>query len=431
VNRGDYPAIGWTSANESRIFAGMSKFTNNHYVPRWYQRRFMAPGQGKYHYLDLNPEVVVCDGHKYTRDALRHLGPANCFAQDDLYTVRWGDLTNVDIEKFFFGQIDRAGKAAVEYFTDYDHKSASHEALPGLLEYMSVQKLRTPKGLGWLSLAARMGNRNLNLIFLQRIRRIYCATWTDCVWQIADASASATKFIISDHPVTVYNRAYFPLSAYCKGVNDPDIRMVATHTYFPLSMSKVLILTNLSWARDPYQKETRVHPNPRLFRTTVFNYMAIQTGRHLTEDEVLAINYITKRRAYRYVAAAERDWLYPELHMKADHWRKLGNGLLLMPEPRDLHMGGEVYIGYEGGHSEAFGAYGHRPWQKGFKDEQREARESATLERFKAEFARMQGPKWRGASQQFGGRSLDGNLEMHARYIERARAFRKRSKKEA
>jgi hypothetical protein len=27
---------------------------------------------------------------------------------------------------------------------------------------------------------------------------------------------------------------------------------------------------------------------------------------------VLAINYIIKSRAHRYVAAAEREWLYPE-----------------------------------------------------------------------------------------------------------------------
>jgi len=39
----------------------VSKFTNNHYVPQWYQRRFMQ-GNGKYHYLDLAPEVVVRDG---------------------------------------------------------------------------------------------------------------------------------------------------------------------------------------------------------------------------------------------------------------------------------------------------------------------------------------------------------------------------------
>ena len=233
----------------------MSEFTNNHYVAQWYQRRFVPPGQGKYHYLDLRPEVVERDGHKHTRDALRRLGPASCFAQDDLYTVKWGNLTSVDVEKFFFGKIDRTGRAAVEYFTHYDYESASREALPDLLEYMSVQKLRTPKGLGWLSLAARTGDRNLDLLFLQQIRRIYCATWADCVWQIADASCSPTKLIISDHPVTVYNRACFPLSNWCKGFNDPDIRMVATHTYFPLSMDKVLILTNLSWARDPYQHE--------------------------------------------------------------------------------------------------------------------------------------------------------------------------------
>jgi hypothetical protein len=80
---------------------------------------------------------------------------------------------------------------------------------------MSVQKLRTPKGLSWLSLAAGTLSRNLDLIFLQQIRRIYC-------WQIADASASPTKLIISDHPVTVYNRALsFPkipsgLDSHCK-----------------------------------------------------------------------------------------------------------------------------------------------------------------------------------------------------------------------
>jgi hypothetical protein len=206
----------------------MSEFTNNHYVPQWYQRRFMAPGRGKYHYLDLRPEVRISNGHTWTRDAHRHLGPVNCFAQEDLYTVKWGELTNTDIEKFFFGQIDRDGKAAVAYFTDYEHKGASEKAFVGLLEHMSVQKLRTPKGLGYLSLLARTGNRNFNLILLQQIRRIYCATWTDCVWQIADASDSPTRLIISDQPVTVYNRACFPLSNWCKGFNDPDIRMVAT-----------------------------------------------------------------------------------------------------------------------------------------------------------------------------------------------------------
>jgi ABC-type uncharacterized transport system substrate-binding protein len=43
-----------------------------------------------------------------------------------------------------------------------------------------------------------------------------------------------------------------------------------------------------------------------------------------------------------------------------------------MPEPRLVHMGGEIFLGYEGGRSDAFGAYGHKPWQKGYEDEKRE-----------------------------------------------------------
>lgn len=406
----------------------MSEFTNNHYVPEWYQRRFMLPGQGKYHYLDLHPETRESNGRKWTRRALRRLGPRNCFAQDDLYTIRWGNLTSVDIERFFFGRIDGNGNKAVEAFADFDYSRVYQEATQNLLEYMSVQKLRTPKGLGWLSQTAQTNDRNLDLLFLQRIRHIFGATWADCVWQIVDASASPTKFIVSDHPVTVYNRGCLPLSKWCKGLNDPDIRLAATHTVFPLSLDKALILTNLSWARNPYQRETRMHPNPRLFRPTMFKITDIQTGRQLSEQEVLAINFIIKKRAHRYVAAAEEEWLHPEPRMETDHWRKLGDGWLLMPEPRELHMGGEIIVGFDDRPSEVFGPYGHRPWQKGYKDEMREERESASLERFKAEFARIHGPKFRGTSMGFGGRSLDGNMEMHARYLERTRAHRRRSR---
>jgi hypothetical protein len=34
----------------------------HHYVPQWYQRRFLLPGQSRYHYLDMNPDTVVRDG---------------------------------------------------------------------------------------------------------------------------------------------------------------------------------------------------------------------------------------------------------------------------------------------------------------------------------------------------------------------------------
>jgi len=70
------------------------EYKHNHYVPEWYQKRFLPDGQGKFYYLDLRPDVVSRDGHKYTRKALLRWGPSGCFAQDDLYTTRWGGLEN-------------------------------------------------------------------------------------------------------------------------------------------------------------------------------------------------------------------------------------------------------------------------------------------------------------------------------------------------
>jgi hypothetical protein len=240
------------------------------------------------------------------------------------------------------------------------------------------------------------------LVVHNALQNMHCATWTECVWQIAEATNSPTKFIISDHPVTVYNRGCPPLSKYCRDGNDPDIRLHATHTYFPLSLEKVLVMTNRSWVRNPYQNETGVRPNPRLLGTAIFNLTTIQTGRQLSEDEVLQINSITKRRAYRYIAAAEKEWLYPERHVSTDHWKKLGDGWLLMPEPRLVHMGGEIMIGYKGGGGEAFSEYGHRPWQSGYKDEERERRESEALYRFQAEWAMKYGRKFVANNADFG-----------------------------
>lgn len=356
----------------------------------------MPEGQTQYYYLDLMPDSVTREGHTFRRNALQHWGPKKCFAQNDLYTTTWGGLENRDIEKFFFGKIDTLGKGAVEHFADFNLCDDSHDALEVLVPYMSVQKLRTPKGLGWLRRISGSLSRNEVLVLLQDIQNIFCAIWTECVWQIADASKSSTKLIISDHPVVSYNRECFPASKYCLGYDDPDIRFAATHTYFPLSPDKVLILTNLSWVRDPFQNPLKLRPNPVFFRRAIFNFMSIQIERYLTEEEVLEINYITKKRALRYIAAPKEEWLYPERYLRSDHWRKLGDGYLLMPDPRHIHGGGEVLIGYEGGRRDAFSAYGHKPWQKGYKDKKRENHEWVAMQKFKAEWAATYGPEYRG-----------------------------------
>jgi hypothetical protein len=401
-------------------------YRHNHYVPVWYQRRFMPPDQTRYWRLDLAPETIVSGAHRYTRHALHNWSPEAIFAEDDLYTTRWGAISNTEIEQFFFGKLDNGAAVHLDYFANFTHPDANEKAFNGLMTYMSVQKLRTPKGLAYLMNEGHRTEKNLTLLLLQQMRNLFCAIWTECIWQIADASASATKFIVSDHPVTVYNRACPPLSARCVGYNDPDIRLVATHTLFPPSANKLLILTNRSWVRNPYQSELKARPNPTMLRPAMFNFTDIQTGRALSEDEVLLINSIIKRRAYRYISAAEKEWLYPERHASTDHWKKFGDGYLLIPEPRLEFMGGDVVIGYKGGGSDAFGVYGHKPWQKGYKDQERERRESETLYRFKAEWAMLKGTRYTAQCYNFGRLYAEDSEETMQHHRERLKQYKKK-----
>jgi hypothetical protein len=149
-------------------------------------------------------------------------------------------------------------------------------------------------------------------------------------------------------------------------------------------------------------------------------------GRKLTEDEVLQINLITKRRAYRYIAAAKEEWLYPERTVSTDHWKKFGDGYLLMPEPRLIHMGGEVVIGYRGGGGQSFSPYGHTRGQPGFKDQKREGRETKALLRFQAEWAAKHGAKYTAYNNAFGGRLREDSEEMMERHRSVLKQHRKR-----
>ena len=48
-----------------------------------------------------------------------------------------------------------------------------------------------------------------------------------------------------------------------------------------------------------------------------------------------------QRRAYRYIEAAQEEWLYPERHVEFN-WPASGDEHLLMPDPRSLHRGAEI-----------------------------------------------------------------------------------------
>jgi len=291
---------------------------------------------------------------------------------------------------------------------------------------MSIQKLRSPKGLDYLSDLVKLSDKNMVLLKLQELQKLFCALWTECIWSIIDASESKIKFILSDHPVTVYNKACFPLSKWCRGHRDPEIWFTGTHTLFPLSLEKMLVLTNLSWVRNPYESPLKTRPNPKLFRSAMFNFMQIQTGRLLAEVEVSEINYVLKSRARRYIAAAEESWLYPENDIPTQHWDKLGNGYLFMPDPRSATFSTEVIIGYGNTRSDSFDEYGRKPWHSDYREKDQREKDWQTFNAFQGEFARVFGPRRRGRS--FEGMSLDNeedSPDYHAYHLKLERKFRK------
>lgn len=374
------------------------EYKNHHYVPQWYQKKFMLPNESEIYYLDMKPgSFVDTRGITHSKKNLWRQGSKKCFVEEDLYTTKIPNIQPKDIEKYFFGQIDTKGKPALEYFKEFNYPLKSWgTSLEDIIIYMSTQKLRTPKGLSFLSNKIGSTNKDDVLRTMIRLSRLHSAIWMECVWLIADASQSNTKFIISDHPVTVYNRECGPRSQWCRESNDPDIWLQGTHTIFPLSLDKVLILTNLSWVRNPYQSATNFRPNPNPFRNAIFKFTDVQVRRYLSEQEVREINFIIKNRAKRYIAAAKEEWLYPEKFVSKSNWNTYGYGYLLMPDPRALHWGGTIMWGGGPGGSGAMDEYGRLPGDPDFEAGPTKDMEYMTLPWFQGEFAKLFGPYRRG-----------------------------------
>ena len=137
----------WMSENSSIPLP--REYRKHHYVPVWYQKRFILPDAKDTELLclDLKPEAFAdTRGIIHHRRAVRRLGPKQCFFEKDLYTSNLGNMQSTEIERLFFGEIDCNGRRGVEHFAAFDHmKSGTHEAFQYLLTYMSTQKLRTTK----------------------------------------------------------------------------------------------------------------------------------------------------------------------------------------------------------------------------------------------------------------------------------------------
>jgi hypothetical protein len=327
----------------------MNKSHKHHYVPEWYQRRFMLNRQTAYYRLDLYPELIVTpDGITIKKGELYCKGPSKFFYEIDLYTTEYFEQKNDDIERYLFGKIDKIGSLALKAMAS-NNWNELHLYFSNFYEYMSVQKLRTPKGLNWMLSTLRPKNYNELLHVMQRIRHMNCVMWCEAVMEVVSAEDSDVKFIVSDTPVTSYNPVCYPESKYCKFPNDPPIELQGTRTIFPLDLNHCVILTNLEYARCPGRfKALKSRTNPRFFDQTFARYDNIIRGRKLDRQSVLGINYILKNRAMRFIAAAKEEWLYPEQYLYKDGWGILDK-ILISKEFQFLGRGGETFFAGKNG----------------------------------------------------------------------------------
>ncbi|MDP8211667.1 MAG: DUF4238 domain-containing protein [Candidatus Zapsychrus exili] len=332
----------------------MSIARENHYVPISYQKRFLLPGYSTFYYLDLFPEKKhLSDGRVIKLRDCHVQGPKKSFKLQDLYTTSFFGMLNDDVERYLFGKIDADGPKAVQAFLNNDI-AAIHETFSQFFEYLDAQKIRTPKGLDWIK-AKYSGLSQVQLMLeMQQIRQMHCTMWVEAVREIVSAENSDIKFLLTDNPVTIYNPDCPLDSKYC---TDPPIAFIGSQTIFPMGLNHCLILTNLEYAKNPTRTDLLTNRTyARHFGQTISRIDTMIRSRKLNASEVSALNYILKARARRYIAAAKKEWLYPEANVKVN-WKEIGK-CLLPPKNELWHFGGELYIGYKNGathYQDAFG----------------------------------------------------------------------------
>lgn len=295
------------------------------------------------------------DGLKIVHSKKWHTS-AQRFYEVDLYSTFFGTEVNDEIEQKLFGPIDDNGSKSIRAFLT-DDQSQWHHNFENLFTYLDIQKLRTPKGLDWIKAKYPELTQTQLMVEMQSLRTIHCTVWAEGIRELVSASNSEVKFIVSDHPVTVYNHACSPDSELCGYPNDPDITLKGSQTIYPLDKNRCLILTNLEYAQDPENVnplEQRANAT-RIRRSMVSTINFINT-RKLTADEVTQINYIIKNRARTSVAAGREGWLYPEHQVTCD-WAELRH--VLLPPPNQLSgFGGQMFAKFEDGtvyYQDAFG----------------------------------------------------------------------------
>lgn len=328
----------------------------NHYVPEWYQKRFLPSAGASLFYLDLAPAAIeIGPGLHRNVNPVTRRAPRSCFWSKDLYTTWPNGQPNDDVERLLFGDIDNKGAIAVRAFAE-GAPDAVHQAFHSFFEYLGAQKMRTPKGLDWIKERySELGQIGL-LTEMQHLLGLNLTLWVEGVREIVSAKNSDVKFILTDHPVTVYNAACPLGGAACTYPNDPDVQWNGSQTVFVLDDENCLILSHLDYAEGRGIDPLADRANARHLGRTLARPDKFIRTRMLSRDEVITVNHLLKSRARRYVAAGNADWLYPEREYSGD-WQQIGE-VLRPPNDALWGFGGEIYIGYKDGSTSYQDQYG-------------------------------------------------------------------------
>lgn len=265
-------------------------------MPQWHQNGFIDERHNQLRHLK-HRDIKLTDGTNKIVHGKNWFTSKQCFYAKDLYSTFFGRTVNDDIEKLLFGPIDHNGADSVKAFLT-DDQAQWHHNFQDFFTYLDAQKLRTPKGLDWIKAKYPALNQIQLMTEMQALRTINCTLWAEGVRELVSAKDSDVKFILSDHPVTIYNYACPPNSLLCTYPNDPDIALKGSQTIFPLDKNRCLILTNLEYAKhpdgvNPLEKRT----NATKIRQSMVNTINFINERKLTSEEVNKINFIIKSRA--------------------------------------------------------------------------------------------------------------------------------------
>ena len=282
---------------------------------------------------------------RYKKNAIHYWEPARCFCTANLYSMRFGTSVTDVLERQLFGIVGKKGVAAADCFRYYDDPiEGMREAYLSLISYIGAQRFRTPRGLEWLSKRTGLHGSTDILFAMSSLFQAHGTMWMEAVWEIVHARQSGLKFILSDNPVTFFNRSLVPGGLPSTGGN--DFPKVGTRTIFPLGMDSCLIITHLQLVRNPWNEPLERRENARSFQPTMTKFTDIQFGRELTENEVLRINLILKRSAAKFIAAPSREALYPEQYLPGISWVDIDRDWFLFPNPWKVGFTTQIMVGY-------------------------------------------------------------------------------------